>query len=146
MWPNSRCAVLQHCIMPCPCNAELCCTVLCWFVQAVFRSIMATSAGRPELTARLAAGLLLVGPGGGLRGLGSMLERRVSQRFSKRSQPQVCAGCPEPSTRTGKTHAARASCRIMAKGQATQLQNFQCMCAAATPLRMVAADRCGCTQ
>jgi hypothetical protein len=64
--------------VPCP-------TVL----QAVYRCIMGTSAGRPELTARLAAGLLLVGPGGGLRGLGSMLERRVGQRFSAAKQPQV---------------------------------------------------------
>lgn len=61
-------------------------------VQAVFRSILATSAGRPELTARLAAGLLLVGPGGGLRGLGPMLERRVAQRLTAAGQAQVCAG------------------------------------------------------
>lgn len=64
--------------------------MLCRAVQAVFRSIMGVSAGRAELMSRLAAGLLLVGPGGGLRGLGSMLERRVGVRFNTARQPQVC--------------------------------------------------------
>lgn len=70
-------------------DSTLSCAMPCCAVQAVFRSILATSAGRPELMSRLAAGLLLIGPGGGLRGLGSMLERRVGQRFSKARQPQV---------------------------------------------------------
>jgi len=52
---------------------------------------MATSSGRPELMARLAAGLLLVGPGGGLRGLAQMLERRLGQRLTATGQPQVLA-------------------------------------------------------
>lgn len=70
--------------------AALRCDVLwCSVLQAVYRCIMAASAGRPELTARLAAGLLLVGPGGGLRGLGSMMERRVGQHFAAAKQPQV---------------------------------------------------------
>jgi hypothetical protein len=58
--------------------------------QAVCHSITSCAADSPELLARLATGLLLVGPGGSLRGLGSMLERRLGQRLADAGRAQVC--------------------------------------------------------
>jgi hypothetical protein len=57
--------------------------------QAVYRSIMAAAAGRPDLCDRLANGLLLTGPAAGLRGLGQMLERRLMTRFAAGGRQQV---------------------------------------------------------
>lgn len=73
---------------------QLACTVICCCapaapLQAVYRSIMAAAAGRPDLCDRLANGLLLTGPAAGLRGLGQMLERRLMTRFAAGGRQQV---------------------------------------------------------
>jgi hypothetical protein len=60
--------------------------------QAVYRSVMAAAAGRPDLCDRLANGLLLTGPAAGLRGLGQMLERRLMTRFAAGGRQQVRTG------------------------------------------------------
>eukprot|EP00775_Hariotina_reticulata_P009147 gene9147-9315_t len=57
--------------------------------EAVFQSLMAVAARQPDVLDRLSAGILLVGPGASLRGLGSMLERRVMHKFATLKRQQV---------------------------------------------------------
>eukprot|EP00879_Flechtneria_rotunda_P025865 GHRR01027519.1.p1 GENE.GHRR01027519.1~~GHRR01027519.1.p1 ORF type:complete len:299 (+),score=85.06 GHRR01027519.1:229-1125(+) len=70
-------------------DAQECSTEAIALDEAVFRSITAAAVGRPDVFDRLSAGLLLIGPGAGIRGLGSMLERRLGVKFAQAGRHQL---------------------------------------------------------